>query len=221
MAALTPTKKQINEVAELLEQDFDSATEAAKAVLQLAWLLQPPREPSVWWASSAERARVWEFVINAWAGMPDDLFDALSVNTRLDGECLVWTGNTLKVGYAAITHRGEREYAHRLVYKFCNGDLIPRLQVDHSCRVKKCLNPKHLRQATVKQNQENLSKTGRGVSGYRGVYLDRRRNAWYGQVVHHQKVHHTKSFATAEEANEAVMALRNNLYTHNEEDRAA
>lgn len=82
------------------------------------------------------------------------------------------------------------------------------------------MTPGHLRAATDKQNGENRAGAQRrSKTGVRGVYWDQQRGNWYVQAVHHGKVHTGGRFTDISEAENAAIALRNKLYTHNDRDR--
>lgn len=97
-----------------------------------------------------------------------------------------------------------------------NGPLPDGQEVDHKCHNTLCVNPGHLRPVTHKQNLEHR-KVSRASSGFRGVHRHGRR--WRGCVRHNYAAHYTGSYDTPEEANVAVVDLRNELFTHNDADR--
>jgi len=70
-------------------------------------------------------------------------------------QCWNWTGYISKKGYGRIAYKyssyGSFE-AYRLSYILFNGKLNSNLQIDHLCRNRKCVNPKHLEQVTKKEN---------------------------------------------------------------------
>lgn len=70
--------------------------------------------------------------------------------------CWIWTGAIGNKGYGHITVRrpGFRSTldAHRLAYEFVVGEIPPGLQLDHLCRVRRCVNPAHLDPVTRKEN---------------------------------------------------------------------
>jgi hypothetical protein len=99
-------------------------------------------------------------------------------------------------------------------------DLAP--QLDHICHVRACVNPDHLRPVTHKQNQEHKKGVqANNKSGYRGVSLSKRDGRWRAVVMHNWKPIFLGYYSTPEEANEVVVAKRNELFTHNDADRAA
>jgi hypothetical protein len=80
--------------------------------------------------------------------------------------------------------------------------------------------PDHLRPATQKQNQENLSGArSDSKTGVRGVCWDKRRRKWRAQVGHNGTVIYVGNFSSIAEAEAAVIARRNELFTHNALDR--
>src|SRR5262249_1042205 len=66
--------------------------------------------------------------------------------------CWEWTAGCARV-YAHFTVDGKAVKAHRWIWERVNGRRIPAgLQIDHLCAVKHCVNPKHLRLATAREN---------------------------------------------------------------------
>ena len=80
--------------------------------------------------------------------------------------CWLWTGPTTgKSGYGRFWVGNQGFQAHRYIYEQLI-DLIPKnLQLDHLCRVRLCVNPKHLEPVTGRENQsrgnvnQNKNKT--------------------------------------------------------------
>lgn len=137
------------------------------------------------------------------------------------GDCWEWIAGKDPRGYGRISFtsggRSVPHLAHRCSYLEHFG-YLPNV-VDHICRNTSCVNPKHLREATQKQNAENTSsKRSNNTSGYRGVGWVKRKNKWRAYVKHNYKSIHVGLFDTAEDANIAVVAARKRLFTHNEED---
>jgi hypothetical protein len=73
--------------------------------------------------------------------------------------CWVIDGH-LTTGYGLIAWEGERYLAHRASYYAFVGDVPEGLDLDHLCRNRTCINPKHLEPVT---RSENLL---RGKLGY-------------------------------------------------------
>jgi hypothetical protein len=137
--------------------------------------------------------------------------------------CWLWTASTCgrnrRYGKFGIGYP-RTMLAHRWSWETANGPIPAGMQVDHICRVTLCVNPSHLRLATNKQNHENTVAHIDSKTGVRGVYYDKR-GYYYVQVTHHGKFHFGGNHPTLENAERAAIALRNQLYTHNDTDRQA
>ncbi len=139
------------------------------------------------------------------------------------GDCWLWTGSLDHRGYGTFYLRADASpaKAHRVAYELVVGAIPEGMQLDHrhTCP-KNCVNPTHLRPVTHKQNLENRAGArSDSKSGVRGVMWETRRDRWMAVVVHHRKRHHVGYFDTIEEAEAAVIAKRNELFTHNDMDR--
>jgi hypothetical protein len=69
---------------------------------------------------------------------------------HLDNGCWLWLGPFDRHGYPKYGVKSK--LAHRLVFKLFGGELQQGLTLDHLCRIKKCVNPDHLEQVTVREN---------------------------------------------------------------------
>ncbi len=137
------------------------------------------------------------------------------------GDCWLWTGGASE-GYGMIqedTPSRQKIGAHRVAYELANGPIPEGLVIDHICHVKLCVNPSHLRAVERKQNREHVTGPQRNnKSGFLGV-VEYFPGCWRGQVKHLGKQYFTGRHDTPEEADVAVRALRNELFTHNDHDR--
>lgn len=93
------------------------------------------------------------------------------------------------------------------------------MQLDHTCMVKHCVNPAHLRLVTNKQNCEH--RAGWASNQYRGSNFHPKTGKWQARVGHAGRQEHLGLYDTPEEAAEVARARRNELFTHNDLDRRA
>lgn len=137
------------------------------------------------------------------------------------GTCWNWTGQIIG-GYGRFWVREKNWLAHRFVFVLIGQDLPSDMEVDHRCHNKRCVNPDHLRLTTHKENRENHNGPTRiSRSGIRGVHWQRNEQRWRVTVTHNDIRHHGGTFTDLKKAEQAAIALRNRLHTHNDRDRAA
>ena len=137
------------------------------------------------------------------------------------GRCWQWTAAVSSSGYGNfLRSKGVYVNPHRLSWEMARGPVPPGMQLDHLCHNRLCVNPAHMRAVTNKQNHENLSGPQRNnTSGVRGVHWAKSRRKWVARVQHDQRWYCVGSFATLAEAEDAVIAKRRELFTHNDLDR--
>lgn len=83
------------------------------------------------------------------ADLPERIAKKISVDT--DSGCWLWAG-ALSQGYGSVSLDGRSQRAHRVVYKLLAGEIPDGLQLDHLCRVRRCVNPSHLEPVTNREN---------------------------------------------------------------------
>lgn len=138
---------------------------------------------------------------------------------RTGDGCWLWTGALDNGGYGKIGAGGDRGRtlcAHRVAWELARGPIPDGLEIDHTCHVRRCVRPDHLRTVTHKQNNENRIITEGTLP--RGVRLHHA-GKWQARAKHHGREVNGGLFATIEQAALAASALRNRLFTHNDVER--
>lgn len=73
------------------------------------------------------------------------LRDRFEAKVARDGSgCWLWNGKVSEKGYGIIQHERRRLYAHRVGFELFVGSVPNGLELDHLCRVRRCVNPAHL-----------------------------------------------------------------------------
>lgn len=156
----------------------------------------------------------------------EDMFNERIDKSAGPDKCWIWTGGTNGNGYGVYFTISDAipeapSYVHRIAYWFAHGPIPEGMEIDHRCHVLLCVNPKHLRETTIKQNRENRKGADSDSRiGIRGVTAWKE-NRFKAQVVHNKRTIHCGIFDTAEEAGRAALAKRLELFTHNDVDRRA
>jgi hypothetical protein len=65
-------------------------------------------------------------------------------DVRGEDDCWLWTDIVSPGGYGTFAIRGKNKNAHRWAYILFVGSVPDGYEVDHLCRVKLCVNPRHL-----------------------------------------------------------------------------
>lgn len=87
-----------------------------------------------------------------------------SANIRHDDGCWRWTGKiNERTGYSNVTWGGVNT-GHRIAWTLFVGPIPAGMRLDHTCRIRDCVNPDHLRMATAKQNSRWSSEVCGGKS---------------------------------------------------------
>ncbi len=70
---------------------------------------------------------------------------------NIDTGCWEWQGYVHPGGYGHFSDT-KKFTAHRWSYEYFIGKIEANLKIDHLCRVRHCVNPKHLEAVTQKEN---------------------------------------------------------------------
>lgn len=154
------------------------------------------------------------------------LLERFNEKVRKTDSCWLWEAATDGKGYGqmmmTVDGHSRLHQAHRISYELFVGPIPDGKYLDHRCHVINCVNPDHLRPVTQKENLEHRSGAARhSKSGIRGVSWSEKSGKWRAAIRHNQKNVHVGHYSTAEEADAAVTAKRNELFTHNDMDRPA
>lgn len=106
-------------------------------------------------APSADRPRHPRWKMTRAVGTLAERFHAHYIPDPNSG-CWLWDGSLrMPAGYATIESGGKgsrKILAHRVGYELTYGTVPPGLQLDHLCRVRSCVNPRHLEPVTSREN---------------------------------------------------------------------
>jgi hypothetical protein len=127
------------------------------------------------------------------------------------GTCWIWTGFT-RNGYGLFWYQGQDRQAQRICYILSFGDIPKRMVIDHICHDRACVNPEHIRLATVSQNNKNLSRAKNNTSGFKGVRWHKGNKNWQSQIQSDGIRTHLGSFDTPEEAYAAYCEAASRLH---------
>lgn len=69
-----------------------------------------------------------------------------------DNDCWNWQLSLSNSGYARAMCDGKMRYLHDVMYEICKGKIPDGLELDHTCRNRRCINPEHLEPVTRLEN---------------------------------------------------------------------
>ena len=79
--------------------------------------------------------------------------DRLATKYIIDASgCWLWTRSLDKDGYGQFYLERKMKKPHRLMYELIVSKIPDGLVIDHLCKVRHCVNPKHLEPVTNKEN---------------------------------------------------------------------
>lgn len=83
-------------------------------------------------------------------------------------KCIFWPYASKGRGYGEVWLKGEKRFVHQAMCEAAHGAGFPGGEVAHSCGVKLCINPRHLRWATRRENHADKRMHGTDPRGERG-----------------------------------------------------
>lgn len=97
----------------------------------------------------------------------NDLLPAIKIN---ESGCWIWQRHVGKSGYAEAGVNGKKLRVHRIVAEIAYGPAPEGHFALHSCDVKICVNPDHLRWGTQKDNMQDAVSRNRVRAGERASW---------------------------------------------------
>lgn len=85
-------------------------------------------------------------------------------------DCVIWTGAVNTKGYPCFGVDGVSHLAHRLAYEDAYGPIPDGYTIDHTCRVRSCVNPDHLEVVTIAENNRRKRVVGGLFIGGECIY---------------------------------------------------
>ena len=135
--------------------------------------------------------------------------------------CWLWTDAPTADGYGRFWDGNTKVLAHRYSWSITSPSHLGGAEIDHACLERLCVNPSHLRIVTRKQNNENKSGAYRNnLTGVRGVTRTRNGKPYKAIVGHNGESFYLGRFDSIDEAEQAAIRKRIELFTHNEIDKS-
>lgn len=83
---------------------------------------------------------------------PKTTEDRFWEKVRKTSKCWEWLGSKYPSGYGQFRYPPKGQYAHRYAYELLVAKIDSKLQIDHLCRNRGCVNPNHLEPVTCRVN---------------------------------------------------------------------
>jgi hypothetical protein len=104
-----------------------------------------------------------DLVLQARPGAWDRFVDRVLVTAD---DCWHWLGSGTGRGhaYGQFWYHGSNGLAHRFAYETMVGPIPRGLELDHICRVQRCVNPAHLEAVTPSVNMQRMHDAKKGAT---------------------------------------------------------
>lgn len=97
----------------------------------------------------------------------DRFFNKIEVDAN---GCWLWIAYLDRDGYGRFRDaKSKKVYAHRFSYEYFCGLIQEGMVIDHICRVRNCVNPKHLRCVSVRDNVLKNSRSKQALNKVKTV----------------------------------------------------
>jgi len=137
--------------------------------------------------------------------------EAVEKRTRVEGDCLVWTGHLSVKGYPRMNIGDRLVLVYRWVWEREHGPIPDGAEVDHICFNRACINLDHLRLADRVSNTRHRSGAQpNSKSGVRNVH--KRGDQWVVRLKSKRKHYEFGIFDTIEEAEVVARAARREMF---------
>lgn len=122
---------------------------------------------------------------------------AAAWNSRYAGKPAL--NNINKDGYRQGSILNKGYLAHRIVWFYMTGEW-PKNKIDHKNNCRSDNKWTNLREATNSQNGSNSIISKNNLSGYKGVYWNKKDKRWFSQITHNRKTINLGRFKNKEDA---------------------
>jgi len=136
-----------------------------------AWTKAHPEARVVWASANPDKIREYRRRRNAKMAAthrprptPQERFEA-KCEPEPNSGCILWLGAVTPLGYGNFWDGKRYVNAHKAAYLFKHGAVPAGLEIDHTCRVKPCVNVDHLEAVT---HGENIRRAIEALGGWGG-----------------------------------------------------
>lgn len=82
----------------------------------------------------------------------DDAVPRFWQKVNITDGCWTWNGGTTVHGYGQMSVNYRKVLAHRFAYELLVAPIPAGMEIDHLCRVRRCVNPRHMEPVTHAEN---------------------------------------------------------------------